>query len=124
VLSIHVPLVPATHHLINATTLGLLPEHAIVVNTSRGGVVDTDALVDALRAGRLLGAGLDVFETEPLPADHPLTGFDRVVLTPHAGFYTEESYAELKRRTVQNVVDVVAGRRPRDILNPSVLERA
>jgi D-3-phosphoglycerate dehydrogenase / 2-oxoglutarate reductase len=124
VLSIHVPLVPATHHLINATTLGLLPEHAIVVNTSRGGVVDTDALVAALESGRLLGAGLDVFETEPLPAGHPLTRFDRVVLTPHAGFYTEESYAELKRRTVQNVVDVVAGRRPRDILNPSVLEAA
>ncbi|PFG39424.1 D-3-phosphoglycerate dehydrogenase [Georgenia soli] len=121
VLSVHVPLVPATHHLLDATRLALLPEHAVVVNTSRGGVVDTDALVDALRSGHLLGAGLDVFETEPLPADHPLTELDRVVLTPHAGFYTEESYAELKRRTIQNVVDVVAGRRPRNILNPSVL---
>ncbi|WP_418605456.1 C-terminal binding protein [Georgenia sp. SUBG003] len=123
-LSVHVPLLPATHHLLDAARLALLPEHAVVVNTSRGGVVDTDALVDALRSGHLLGAGLDVFETEPLPADHPLTQFDRVVLTPHAGFYTEESYAELKRRTVQNVVDVVAGRRPRNILNPSVLEGA
>lgn len=122
VLSVHVPLVPATHHLLDATRLALLPEHAVVVNTSRGGVVDTGALVDALRSGHLLGAGLDVFETEPLPADHPLTELDRVVLTPHAGFYTEESYAELKRRTIQNVVDVVAGRRPRNILNPSVLE--
>ncbi|MPV36084.1 C-terminal binding protein [Georgenia subflava] len=121
VLSIHVPLVPATHHLIDAARLGTMRRDAIVVNTSRGGVVDTDALVEALRSGQILGAGLDVFETEPLPADHPLTTFDRVLLTPHSAFYSEESYAELKRRTIQNVVDVVAGRTPRNVLNPAVL---
>ncbi|MFH5821064.1 C-terminal binding protein [Georgenia sp. AZ-5] len=121
VLSVHVPLVPSTRHLLDAAALATMRPDAIVVNTSRGGVVDTDALVAALAEGRILGAGLDVFETEPLPADHPLTRFDRVVLTPHAAFYSEESYAELKRRTIGNVVDVLAGRTPRNIVNPGVL---
>lgn len=67
---------------------------------------------------------LDVFEDEPIAQDHPLTQFDRVVLTPHSAFYTEESYAELKRRTVQNVIDVLTGTRPRNILNPEVLAPA
>ncbi len=121
VLSLHVPLTDETHHLLDAAALAQLPDRAVVVNTSRGGVVDTDALVDALQSGHVLGAGLDVFETEPLPVGHPLTRFDRVVLTPHAGFYTDQSYAELKTRTITNVIDVVAGRRPRNVLNPEVL---
>ncbi len=96
-------------------------QDAILINTARGGVVDTDALVKALESGRIFGAGLDVLEEEPLVVDHPLTRLKRVILTPHAGVYTEESYAELKARTAQNAVDVVAGRRPRNILNPEVL---
>ena len=122
VLSVHTPLDPSTQHLLNAETLAQLPAGATVVNTARGGVVDTDAIAAALASGHLQGAGLDVFEDEPLPADHPLTRFDRCILTPHAAFYTEQSYTELKRRTVQNVVDVLAGTEPQNILNPEVLQ--
>lgn len=121
VLSVHTPLDPDTHHMLDAQALAQLPAGAVVVNTARGGVVDTEAIAQALASGHLQGAGLDVFEDEPLPADHPLTSFERCILTPHAAFYTEQSYVELKRRTVQNVVDVLAGTTPQNILNPEVL---
>lgn len=121
VVSVHTPLTPETHHLISTEQLAQMKTEAILVNTSRGGVIDTAALVDALSERKIYGAGLDVHEQEPIPADHPLTAFDTVVLTPHIAWYTEESYFELKRRTVENVIDTVMGVRPRNILNPEVL---
>ncbi|MCI2239475.1 C-terminal binding protein [Paenibacillus sp. TRM 82003] len=121
VVSLHAPLTDGTRGLIGRERLARVRPDAVLVNTSRGGLVDTDALVEALQRGRLAGAGLDVTDPEPLPAGHPLLGMDQVVLTPHLAWYTEESYAELKRRTAANVVDVLAGRRPRDVLNPQVL---
>jgi len=121
VVSLHTPLTAATRGLIGADQLARMRSDAILVNTSRGGVVDTDALVAALRAHRIAGAAIDVHEAEPVPVDHPLTTFDSVVLTPHLAWYTEESYDELKRRTVENVVDVCAGRVPRNLVNPEVL---
>jgi D-3-phosphoglycerate dehydrogenase / 2-oxoglutarate reductase len=121
VLSLHTPLTDITRGLIGAEQLARMRSDAILVNTSRGGVVDTDALVEALRTGAILGAAIDVHESEPLPAGHPLTTFDSVVLTPHLAWYTEESYGELKRRTVAGVLDVCAGRAPRNIINPEVL---
>lgn len=121
VISIHVPLDPSTRHLINDTTLCRAKKGAILINTCRGGVVDTAAVVRALQSGRLKGAGLDVFEEEPLPADHPLMTLPNTALTPHAAWYSEESYSELKRRTIENVVDVCSGRTPRNILNSEVL---
>ncbi|WP_457808783.1 C-terminal binding protein [Kushneria sp. EE4] len=124
VVSLHLPLIEQTHHLIDAGALAAMRRDAILINTARGGVVDTDALVEALGAGQIFGAGLDVLEEEPLAVDHPLTRFERVILTPHAGFYTEESYAELKTRTAQNAIDVIAGRNPRNILNPEVLAQS
>jgi D-3-phosphoglycerate dehydrogenase len=107
--------------MIGAKQLARMRSDAILVNTSRGGVIDTDALVEALHTGGILGAAIDVHETEPLPPGHPLTTFDSVVLTPHLAWYTEESYDELKRRTVKNVIEVCAGRPPRNIVNPQVL---
>jgi D-3-phosphoglycerate dehydrogenase len=124
VVSLHTPLTDLTRHLIGADQLARMRNDAILVNTSRGGVIDVVALVDALRAGTILGAAIDVHESEPLPPDHPLTTFDSVVLTPHLAWYTEESYDELKRRTVSNVIEVCAGRAPRNILNPEVLGAA
>ena len=121
VVSLHTPLTEATRGMIGTEQLALMRADAILVNTSRGGVVDTDALVEALRAGSILGAAIDVHECEPLPAGHPLTRFDSVVLTPHLAWYTEESYDELKARTVANVLAVCAGRAPRNIVNPQVL---
>ncbi|WP_415855893.1 C-terminal binding protein [Sinomonas sp. G460-2] len=121
VLSLHVPLNAHTRHLIDADVLGAMKPGAVLVNTCRGGVVDTRALVEALRRGAIRGAGLDVFEDEPLPRDSPLLGLPNTVLTPHAAWYSEESQQELKTRTAQNVADVLAGRRPRNIVNPEVL---
>ena len=80
-----VPHVPATHHLIDAAALAAMPRHAYLINVARGAIVDEAALIAALRAGSIAGAGLDVFATEPLPADSPLWGMDNVVITPHVG---------------------------------------
>jgi D-3-phosphoglycerate dehydrogenase / 2-oxoglutarate reductase len=121
VLSLHVPLDASTTHMISTEQLARMRPDAILVNTCRGPVVDTVALVEALRAGVISGAALDVHESEPLPADSALRTLDQVVLTPHVAWYSEESYLELKRRTVENVVEVLAGRRPRNIVNPGAL---
>lgn len=121
VVSLHVPLNSHTHHLINADVLARMKRGAVLVNTCRGGVVDTTAVADALASGRLYGAGLDVFEEEPLALTSPLIGCENAVLTPHAAWYSEESYAELKRRTIENVLEVCAGRMPRNVMNAGVL---
>jgi len=109
VVSIHAPLDSTTRHLIDARTLALMRPTAIVVNTSRGGLVDHDALVDALRAGTLAGAALDVLEREPIPGDDPLIGMPNVVLSPHAAFYSEESLVEMKQKVSRRVLDALAG---------------
>ncbi|MGP5413759.1 C-terminal binding protein [Brachybacterium paraconglomeratum] len=122
VLSVHVPLTDETRGLIGAKELAAMRDDAVIINTARGGIIDTDALVEALRDGDILGAGIDCHDQEPLPATHPIAALDNVVLTPHAAWYTEQSYAELKRRTLEGVADVLAGRRPRNLVNPEVLE--
>jgi len=116
VVSLHTPLTAGTHHLVGRPELALMKPTAVLVNTSRGGVVDTDALVSALGEGRLRAAGIDVHEEEPVPLGHPLTRLENVVLTPHLAWYTEESYTELKRRTVENAVEAVFGRAPRNVV--------
>jgi len=123
VISIHTPLNASTKHLMNAQVFAKMKKGSVLINTSRGGLVDTDALVEALKSKILYGAGLDVFEQEPLPKDHPLCSFNNVVLTPHAAWYSEESYVELKTRVIQNAADVLAGKTPRNILNPQVLKK-
>lgn len=94
-LSVHVPLTDATRGLIAARELALLPPGAVVVNTSRGGIVDEDALLASLRAGHVAGAGLDVTTVEPLPGDHPLRHRPDVVLTPHVGGQTREALSRV-----------------------------
>jgi D-3-phosphoglycerate dehydrogenase len=95
-----------------------------VINTSRGPVVDTVALAKALQAGRLAGAGIDVFEQEPLRADHPLRTAPNTVLTPHVAWYSEESMVTVKRRAAEEVVRVAQGEWPRSLVNPEVRPRA
>jgi D-3-phosphoglycerate dehydrogenase len=119
-VSVHAPLTAETHHLIDARALARMKPTAILVNTSRGGLVDTAALAAALREKRIAGAGLDVLETEPLGADSPLAALDNVLLTPHAAFYSEGSIVELKRKTALAVLDALAGRRPASVVNPEV----
>ncbi|EYT56596.1 dehydrogenase [Leucobacter sp. UCD-THU] len=107
VLSLHLPLSADTAHLIDAAVLKRMRSDSVLVNTCRGGVVDTDALVTALSDRTIAGAGIDVFEEEPVPAAHPLLALDNVVLTPHAAWYSEQSFETLKRRTVQNTISAL-----------------
>lgn len=102
-LSVHVPLTPTTVGLIGARELDLLRPGAVVVNTSRGGIVDEEALVASLDAGHLAGAGLDVTTVEPLPADHPLRGRSDVVLTPHVGGQTREAMARVGHEAAEHL---------------------
>ncbi len=123
-VSLHLPLSAATHHLINAERLALMKPTAFLVNTSRGGLVDMKALAVALGEGRLGGAGLDVFEQEPPARDDPLLKMPNVITAPHAGFYSQGSLVDLHVRQAKQVAAVLAGKRPDNLLNPAVLERA
>lgn len=121
VVSIHVPLTDATRHLIGREELALMRPDATLINTARGGVIDTEALVDALRAGEIRSAALDVTEVEPLPRQHELLSFPQVTATPHMAWYSEESYGELKRRTVENVARILTGAEARNVVNTKAL---
>jgi D-3-phosphoglycerate dehydrogenase / 2-oxoglutarate reductase len=111
-VSVHVPLTAETRHMIGRPQLAAAKKGAILVNTSRGPVLDEAAVTDALRDGQLSAAGLDVFEVEPLPADSPLRTLPNVILTDHASWYSEESERELKTKAAQNVAAVLAGGAP------------
>ncbi|HEY3398968.1 MAG TPA: C-terminal binding protein [Armatimonadota bacterium] len=113
VITLHLPLTEETRHTINADTLNRMKPGAYLVNTCRGGVVDTAAVVAALRSGQLAGVGLDVHEEEPLPADHPLRHLDNALVTPHVAFYSEESVAIARDRTCENLVRFFRGEEPR-----------
>ena len=109
VVTLHVPLVEQTYHLINEERLRLMKPTAILINAARGAVVDTNALVKALQEGWIAGAGLDVFEEEPLPKDHPLTKLDNVVLTPHIGASTVEAQMRAGVQVAEQIVEILKG---------------
>lgn len=111
VVTLHVPLTPETQHLIDAAALARMRPTAILVNTARGAVVGTDALVEALRSGGIAGAGLDVYEDEP-HVDPRLTALENVVLTPHLGSAGDRTRSAMCRLAVRNVAEVLAGRPP------------
>jgi phosphoglycerate dehydrogenase-like enzyme len=117
VVTVHVVLSDRTTGLVGADELALMKHTAVLVNTSRGPVVDEQALIDAVRDGRIAGAGLDVFDVEPLPVDHPLRELRRVVLTPHIGYGTRGSYAIYHGEAVEDVVAWLAGS-PVRVMNP------
>ncbi|WP_329310230.1 C-terminal binding protein [Streptomyces sp. NBC_01262] len=116
VVILHVPLTPGTHHIIGAEQLALMPPGGLLVNVSRGGLVDTDAVVKALDSGHLNGAGLDVLETEPqIPAG--LLNQPGALLTPHVAFSSDASVTELRRRAAEEVVRILAGEAPAHACN-------
>jgi phosphoglycerate dehydrogenase-like enzyme len=121
VLTLHVSLSSATRGLIGARELALLRPSAIVVNTSRGAVIDEEALVDALRSGRIAGAALDVFEQEPLPAGHALTSLENVVLTGHAASSSHAAVIRMCDAVVTGLLAAAAGNVPMGCLNPEVV---
>ncbi|UOY01908.1 D-2-hydroxyacid dehydrogenase family protein [Blastococcus sp. PRF04-17] len=118
VLTIHTLLSKRTRGLVGAEDLGRMKPTAILVNTSRGPIVAQEALLDALRDGRIAGAGLDVYDEEPLPADHPLRSAPRTVLTPHLGYVTRNTYEIFYREAVEDVAAWVSGE-PIRVLQPS-----
>jgi len=118
-VSLHVPLKPETRHLINGKAFSLMKSTAILVNTARGPVVDEAALVEALRSGKIAGAGLDVFEHEPR-VNPELTGMDQVVLAPHIGSATGETRLRMAILAVKNLLALLAGERPFNIVNPEI----
>jgi D-3-phosphoglycerate dehydrogenase len=122
-ISIHCPLNDSTRHLIGEKEFGKMVKKPIVINTSRGPIIDEKALIQALTKGQISGAGLDVLEKEPPDPQSPLLKMENVILSPHVGFYSEESIRELKRRTAKNVVDVLTGRWPRSVVNQEVKGR-
>lgn len=119
-LTLHLPLSPETRHLMNAERLRLLRPTCRIVNTSRGGVIDEMALAQALNEGRIAGAALDVFEQEPLPADHPFLNTPNTLLTPHISASTRESMENMARDAAKGLLDVLNGRRPQFVVNPEV----
>jgi D-3-phosphoglycerate dehydrogenase len=104
VVSLHCWLDPSTRHLLDAPALARMRRGALLVNTSRGGLIDQSALVDALRSGHLGGAALDVLEREPIERGDPLLSLPNVILTPHAAFYSQDSLVEMKRRVAEEIV--------------------
>jgi phosphoglycerate dehydrogenase-like enzyme len=111
-VSVHVPLGPRTHHLVDSPQLELMKQTAYLINTSRGGLVNQQALVEALRCGAIAGAGLDVFETEPLTGDDPLRTLETVVLSPHSASFAVEALAEVRAKAIRDVVRVLRGEQP------------
>lgn len=111
-LSLHIPMREANYHFIGAKELALMKPNAILINVSRGGLIDEEALYISLKSGHLFGAGLDVFEVEPPPPDYPLLSLENLVATPHAAGGTEETQERSSLQVAQQVIDVLAGKPP------------
>ncbi len=122
VVSVHVPLDQETHHLIDAAALKRMRKGAFLINASRGPVVDENALIEALQAGQISGAGLDVFEIEPTPVDNPLRSMQNVFFSPHVGGYTVETEARVLNVVRDNLTRVLDGEEPFNVVNGVRLE--
>ena len=122
VVSMHVPLTDETRGMIGARAFALMRPSAILINTARGPVVDEQALLEALANQKLAGVGLDVFNEEPLPADHPLTKLDNVVCTPHIAAQTKEAMVGMSVQAAQNILHVLRGEVPPFVANPEVID--
>jgi D-3-phosphoglycerate dehydrogenase len=123
VLSIHTPLTEETHRLIDRGVIRAMKPGAILVNASRGPVVDEEALVEALEDGHLGGAGLDVYDPQPPAADNPLLGMEQVVLTPHVASFTREGRRRMGLTVVEDVLRALRGERPLYLANPEIWNR-
>lgn len=122
-LSIHVPLTSETHHLINADALALMKPTACLINTSRGAVVDEQALVEALKRGQLAGACLDVMEKEPPDPENELLKMPQVLISPHVAWYSEESEGELRRKVANDIGRALNGLLPEGLVNRELASR-
>ncbi len=123
-VSLHVPLIPATENMISAPELAKMKPGSIIVNCARGGLIDEDALAASLASGHTAGAGLDVLEPAPPDPSSALLKQENVIITPHTAFFSQASTLELERRTAQEVVRVLDGQTPENLINPDVLGKA
>ena len=123
IVSLHRPLRPDTRHCIDAAALSVMKPTALLVNTARGDLVDGEALAAALREGRIAGAALDVFGTEPPPPDDPLLNAQNTILAPHIGGVTEQAMRETALQCAAQILDVLAGRRPPHLVQPDIWDR-
>jgi len=112
IVSVHLPLIPSTKNLIGAERMKLMKKSAYIINVSRGGIVDEEALLDAVRAGTIAGAALDTFTKEPLPADHPLIGEPKILLSPHVAWLSEEAEVDLRRLAAEEIILILRGEKP------------
>lgn len=122
-VSLHCPLTEKTHHLVGEQELRMMQPTALLVNTSRGKVVDEQALVKALEEGRIAGAALDVLEKEPPDPDNPLLAMDNVILTPHSAGHSDTFPEEFCEASIEAIIDIAEGRWPRSVVNPEVKPR-
>ncbi len=123
-VSLHAPMTPENRHLIGEATIAQMKRAPVLVNTSRGGLVDLEAATAALEAGRLAGVAVDVTEPEPLPEDHRLRTHPRAIVTPHMAFYSAEAQAELQRRAADEVARALRSEPPRSPVNADALKAA
>ena len=121
IVTIHAPLTPENKGLINARTMGLMKPSAILINASRGGIVNEADLYQALKSGRIAGAGLDVFEEEP-PHASPLLDLENLVLTPHTAAFTHEAMNKMSMGVVDQLIDFYHGKKPLHLVNPQVFK--
>ena len=121
-VSLHAPLTNETRNLIGAAELALMKPEAFLINAARGPLIDEDALLKALRDGSIAGAGLDVMVDNIPPIDHPLLSLDNIIITPHVAFFSQESTLELEQRAAAEVVSVMQGIMPDNLVNPAVLQ--
>jgi phosphoglycerate dehydrogenase-like enzyme len=122
-VSIHCPLNEQTRDLIGAREIALMKPTAYLLNTARGGIVNEDALYDALKSGRIAGAALDCFVGEPISSDNRFNELDNVLLAPHSIAWTAEMFRDIGRAVCQGMVDIACGRRPRGVVNVEVIDR-
>ena len=123
-VSIHAPLSESTRGLIGKGEFQAMKSTAYIINTARGPVIDETALINALQNKEIAGAGLDVFEVEPLPSSSPLTQMTNVVLMPHSASYSDDSFASMQRRVGETITGIMEGRWPEYVANPNVTPRA
>lgn len=116
-ISLHAPLNHETRHLFSKEVFKKMKPSATIINTGRGGLINQEDLISALQSGDIAGAGLDVFESEPLASDNELLKMSNVILSPHAAWYTEESIVNLHNEVIDNVVEVLRGNKPRNCVN-------
>ena len=121
IISLHLPLTEQTKHIIGKDEFNLMSNDTILINVSRGGLINEEALVENLNCGKIRGAGLDVIETST-DRSNKLFSFDNVIITPHTAFFSQESSEELQLRSSQQLYDVLMGKKPKFLINPNVLD--